>query len=92
MYPLVAQMVKNLPAMQESQFQSLGWKRSPGEGNGYPHPYSYLENSTDRGARWATVNGDRTERLTLALFTFLSGENMKTGNWNTEKSKEIFQI
>ena len=27
---LVAQMVKNLPAMQETQ----GW--SPGEGNGYP--------------------------------------------------------
>ena len=24
--------------------------RSPGEGNGYPLQYSYLENSTDRGA------------------------------------------
>ena len=31
---LVAQMVKNLPAMQETQIQSLGWEDSPGEGDG----------------------------------------------------------
>ena len=37
--PLVAQMVKNLPAMQET-----------GEGNGNPLQYSYMENSMDRGA------------------------------------------
>ena len=30
---LVAQMVKNLPAMQETRVQSL--EESPGEGNGY---------------------------------------------------------
>ena len=39
--------------------------RSPGEGNGDPHQYSCLENSTDRGASWAIVHGvaelDRTE-------------------------------
>ena len=29
--------------------------RSPGEGNGYPLLYTCLENSTDRGAWWATV-------------------------------------
>ena len=34
-----------------------GWRRSPGEGNGYPYQYSCLENSTDRGAWWATVHG-----------------------------------
>ena len=28
--------------------------RSPGEGNGYPLPYTCLENSTDRGPWWAT--------------------------------------
>ena len=27
-----------------------GWGRSPGEGNGNPLQYSYLENSMDRGA------------------------------------------
>ena len=31
--------------------------RSSGEGNGYPLQYSCLENSMDRGAWWATVNG-----------------------------------
>ena len=31
---LVAQMVKNLPAMQETQVQSLGWEDAHGEGNG----------------------------------------------------------
>ena len=34
-----------------------GLGRSPGEGNGFPLQYSYLENSMDRGAWWATVHG-----------------------------------
>ena len=42
----MAQMGKNLPAMQETQVQSLGW-----EGNGNPLQYSCLENSMDRGAK-----------------------------------------
>ena len=42
---------------------------SSGEGNGNPLQYSCLENSTDRGAWWATVHGghkepDTTEQLT----------------------------
>ena len=37
---LVAQMVKNLPAVQETWVQS--WvRRSPGEGKGYPLQYSW---------------------------------------------------
>ena len=43
----MTQMVKNLPAMQETQVQSLG-EESPGEGNGDPLQYSFLENSMDR--------------------------------------------
>ena len=34
-----------------------GLGRSPGEGNGYPLQYSFLENPIDRGSWWATVHG-----------------------------------
>ena len=34
-----------------------GWGRSPGEGNGNPLQYSFLENLMDRGASWATAHG-----------------------------------
>ena len=34
-----------------------GSKRSPGVGTGNSFQYSYLENSMDRGAWWATVHG-----------------------------------
>ena len=49
-------MVKNLPAMQEGPGSILGSGRSPGEGNGNPLQYSYLENSTDRGTWQAIVH------------------------------------
>ena len=53
---LVAEMVENLPALQETQIHSLGLGRSLGEENGYPLQYSCLENSMDRGAWWGTVH------------------------------------
>ena len=49
---LVAQMVMNLPAMQETQVGKI-----PGEGNGNPLQYSCLENPMDRGAWRAMVHG-----------------------------------
>ena len=55
----MVQLVKCLPAMQETQVCSLGQEDpldSP-EGNGYPLQYSYLENPMDRGAWQATVLG-----------------------------------
>ena len=36
---------------------NLGSGRSPGEGNGNPLQYSWLENPMDRGTWWATVHG-----------------------------------
>ena len=51
-------VVKNTPAMQEMQQElwvpSPRLGRSPGEGNGNPLHYSYLENLLHRGAWWAT--------------------------------------
>ena len=54
---LVAQMVNNPPAIRETWVQSLNWKDPVGEGNGYQPQYSCLQNSMDRGAWLATVQG-----------------------------------
>ena len=54
---LLAQTVKNLPALQE-----LGLGRSPGEGNDSPLPYSCLENFMDRPRDHKESN--MTEQLT----------------------------
>jgi len=54
---LIAQWVKNLPAMEETQVQYLGWEDSPEEGNGNSLQYSCLENLMDRGAWQSTVPG-----------------------------------
>ena len=55
----MAQMVKNLPAMQETQVRSLG--QEDGEGNGHSFQYSCLENSVGRGAWQAIVHGGHKE-------------------------------
>ena len=44
---LVAQLVKNPPAMWVDLGSVPGLGRSPGEGKGYPLQYSGLENSMD---------------------------------------------
>ena len=49
-----------------------GLGRSPGEGNGHPLQYSCLQNSTDRGAWWATVHGIEKSETQLSDFHFHS--------------------
>ena len=44
---LVAQLVKNLPAVQKTWVRSVGLGRTPGEGKGYLLQYSGLEYSMD---------------------------------------------
>ena len=65
---LVAQLVKNLPAMQETWVKSLGLGRSPGEGKGYSLQYSGLENSIDCIVH-GIAESDTIERLSLSLIT-----------------------
>ena len=60
---LLTQLVKNPSAIQESPCKAgdpgliPGFGRSPGEGNGNPLQYSWLENLMDREAWLATVHG-----------------------------------
>ena len=46
-----------------------GSGRSPEGGNGYPLQYSFLENSMDGGAWWATVHGVTKSRTRLSDLT-----------------------
>ena len=71
---LVAQMVKNLPAMQDTSIWSLGQEDPLGQkGNGYPLQYSFLwEFHGQRGLEdyspWGHKESDMTEHLTLSSF------------------------
>ena len=52
----IAQMVKNLPAMQDNRFNPWMGKIHY-KGNGNPLQYSCLGNPMDGGAWWATGHG-----------------------------------
>ena len=63
---LVAQIVKCLPTMQETQGSIPGSGRSPGEGNGNPLQDSCLEKSHERRSLvgyspWGRKESDMTE-------------------------------
>ena len=68
---LVAQLVKNPPAMKETPVLIPGLRISPGEGEDYPLQYSGLENSIERGVAgyspWGRKESDMTERLSVSL-------------------------
>ena len=68
---LVAQTIKNHPAMQKAQVHLWVW-RSPGEGNGHPLQYSSLENSRDRGAWQATIHEVTKGQTRLSNFQLSS--------------------
>ena len=73
---LVAQRVKNLLVMQETQFLIPGLRRSPGEGNGNPLQYSCLGNTMARVVWQAIVHGvckesDTTEQLRIFLYVYV---------------------
>ena len=58
---LVAQMVKNPTAMQETQVQSLGWDNPLKKGMAIPLQYSCLGNPMDRGF-WQVSMGSQGVR------------------------------
>ena len=84
---LPAQLVRNLPTMQDTQVRSLG-QEDPGEGNGNPLQYSCLENPMDRGAGQATYSpwGCRVGHDCATNFHFCSYRPRST--WTQWKLKE----
>ena len=49
--------VGNIQPMRDLSLMITLYHLLPGEGNGNPLQYSCLENSMDRGSRWATIRG-----------------------------------
>ena len=60
---LVAQMVKNLPAMWETWVRSLGWEKSLEEGMATHSSVLAWVIPMDRGAWWAIVHGVAKSRI-----------------------------
>ena len=82
---LVAQTVKNLPAMQETWIWSLGWEDPLKKGMGIQD--SCLENSVDREAWWATLHGvTRITRIEHGWATNTFAFNIRQGE-PKERSK-----
>ena len=54
---LVAQLVKNLPAMQETWVRSLGWEDPSEEGMATHSSIPTWRIPMDKGAWWAIVHG-----------------------------------
>ena len=63
-------VVKNLPANARDSASILGSGRSWEEGNGNPLQYSWLGNSINRGAWWATSHGVTRSQTTLSHWAF----------------------
>ena len=62
MTSLIVQLVKNLPAMQETWVQSLGWEDPLEKGKANPLQYSGLENFMDNIVQGVYM----TERFSLS--------------------------
>ena len=70
---------RNASACSAGDLGSIpGLGRSPGEGNGDPPQYSWLENPTDGGAWWATVHGGRKELEKSSMYEIDNGRGATT--------------
>ena len=74
LYVRASLVVKNLPANVGDLGSIPGSERSPGEGNGNPLQYSYLDNSMGRGVWKAAVRGT-AKSWTLLNDWALPGKN-----------------
>ena len=63
---LVAQLVKNLPAMQETWVRSLGWEDPLEKGERLPTPVFWPGEFQGLYSPWGCKEMDTTERLSLS--------------------------
>ena len=68
---LVAQMVKNLPAMQETRVGKIPWRREWLPTPVFLPEESHGQRSLVGCSPWGCKESDMTERLTLAGFVLL---------------------
>ena len=73
---LVAQLVKDPPAIQEALGSTPGLGRSPGEGKGYLLQYSGLENSMEKSLGSQRVGYDSKFHFHFVLSTNHSSEHI----------------
>ena len=89
----VALVVKKPPA-SEGDIRDVGSisgsGRSPGEGNGNPLQYSYLEYSMNRGAWQATVHGVTISQTQLSTHTHIHTSGVCNSAWHVEGVQHIF--
>ena len=88
---LVAQRVKLLPTMQETQVRPLGQENPLEKEIGNPLQYSCLENPMDRGSCQATVHGVAQSRTRLGDFTsLLLHSDSEVSAFSTTKVASVF--
>ena len=74
------------PLMKRTPSSIPASRRSPGEGNGYPLQYSFLENPMERGTRWATVHGVAKSQTWLSNLTQTDrNTSWQQGGWDLLK-------
>ena len=69
---LVAQLVKNMPAVRETWVQSLGWE-DPLEKEWLPTPVFWSGEFHGVYSPWSHKESDTTEWLSLFIFNRISG-------------------
>ena len=95
---LLAQMVKNLTAMQENRVWSLGWEDPLEKGMATHYQYCCLGNSMHRGAWQAAVHGVTSVRHDLLTkprppgCQLISSENWSFTFWLLEASTVLVSV
>ena len=63
-------VIREMKTKTTVRYQFIPTRMTIGEGYGHPLQHSCLENSMDRGALWATVQGVAESQTGLSDFTF----------------------